>query len=42
LVTPVVADADTLFGAATRALLIYLDYAGLIRLHWSALILDGG
>ena len=37
---PVVADADTLFPATTRGLLIYLDYQGLIRLHWSALILD--
>lgn len=37
---PVVADADTLFGATTRGLLIHLDYWGLIRLHWSALILD--
>jgi hypothetical protein len=39
-VIPVVADADTLFGATTRDLLIHLDYRGLIRLHWSALILD--
>ena len=37
---PVVADADTLFGGTTRGLLIHLDYRGLIRLHWSALILD--
>lgn len=37
---PVVADADVLFGATTRGLLIHLDYAGAIRLHWSALILD--
>lgn len=37
---PVVADADTLFGATTRGLLIHLDYRGLIRLHWSALILE--
>ena len=37
---PVVADADTLFGATTRGLLIHLDYQGLIRLHWSPLILD--
>lgn len=37
---PVVADADTLFGATTRGLLIHLDYEGLIRLHWSALILQ--
>lgn len=37
---PVVADADTLFPASTRGLLIYLDYQGLIKLHWSALILD--
>lgn len=36
----VVADADTLFGATTRGLLIHLDYQGLIRLHWSPLILD--
>ena len=40
MVVPVVADADTLFGATTRGLLIHLDYQGLIRLHWSALILD--
>jgi hypothetical protein len=39
-VVPVVADADTLFGATTRGLLIHLDYQGLIRLHWSPLILD--
>jgi hypothetical protein len=39
-VIPVVADADTLFGATTRGLLIHLDYQGLIRLHWSPLILD--
>ena len=37
---PVVTDADTLFGATTRGLLIHLDYEGLIRLHWSPLILD--
>ncbi len=37
---PVVADADTLFGATTRGLLIHLDYRGLIRLHWSSLILE--
>lgn len=37
---PVVADADTLFPATTRGLLIYLDYHGLVKLHWSALILD--
>ncbi len=37
---PVVADADTLFGATTRGLLIHLDYRRLIRLHWSPLILD--
>lgn len=36
----VVADADTLFGATTRGLLIHLDYLGVIRLHWSARILD--
>jgi len=39
-VIPVVADADTLFGATTRGLLIHLDYQGLIHLHWSPLILD--
>jgi hypothetical protein len=39
-VIPVVADADTLFGATTRGLLIHLDYQGSIRLHWSPLILD--
>ena len=37
---PVVADADTLLSATTRGLLIHLDYQGLIRLHWSPLILD--
>lgn len=37
---PVVADADTLFGATTRGLLIHLDDQGLIRLHWSPMILD--
>ena len=37
---PVVVDADTLFPATTRGLLIYLDYRGLIKLHWSQLILD--
>jgi hypothetical protein len=37
---PVVADADTLFGATTRGLLIHLDYGGSIRLHWSQLILQ--
>lgn len=40
VVIPVVADADTLFGATTRGLLIHLDYQGSIRLHWSPLILD--
>jgi hypothetical protein len=39
-VIPVVADADTLFGATTRGLLIHLDFEGLIRLHWSPLRLD--
>jgi hypothetical protein len=39
-VFPVVADADALFGATTRGLLIHLDYCGLIRLHWSPLILE--
>jgi hypothetical protein len=39
-VTPVVADADVLFGATTRGLLIHLDFIGLIRLHWSPLILE--
>ena len=37
---PVVADADTLFGATTRGLLIHLDHEGAIHLHWSALILE--
>lgn len=37
---PVVADADVLFGATTRGLLIHLDYRGLIWLHWSPLILE--
>jgi PIN domain len=40
VVVPVVADADTLFGSTTRGLLIHLDYQGLIRLHWSPLILE--
>ena len=39
MTVPVVADADTLFGGTTRGLLIHLDYLGLIRLHWSELIL---
>jgi hypothetical protein len=39
-VIPLVADADTLFGATTRGRLIHLDCQGLIRLHWSPLILD--
>jgi hypothetical protein len=37
---PVVCDADTLFGGTTRAFLIHLDYAGLIHMHWSPIILD--
>lgn len=37
---PVVADADVLFGATTRGLLVYLDGECLIHLHWSPLILD--
>ena len=37
---PVVADADVLFAGTTRALLINMDYQGLIHLHWSPLILD--
>ena len=37
---PVVADADTLFGATTRGFLINLDYQGLVHLHWSPLILE--
>ena len=40
MAVPVVADADTLFDGTTRGLLIHLDYQGLIRLHWSPLILD--
>jgi hypothetical protein len=36
---PVVADAETLFRATTRALLIHLDYGGLVKLHWSPLLL---
>ncbi|CAN7308598.1 PIN domain-containing protein [Variovorax sp. LjRoot290] len=40
MIIPVVADADTLFPATTRGLLIYLDYRGVIKLHWSPLILD--
>jgi hypothetical protein len=40
VVVPVVADADTLFGATTSGLLMHLDYHGLIRLHWSPLILQ--
>lgn len=34
------ADADTLFGATTRGLLIHLDFLGIIHLHWSPLILE--
>ena len=37
---PVVADADTLFPAATRGLLVQLDLHGLIHLHWSPLLLE--
>lgn len=37
---PVVADADTLFAATTRGLLVYLDYQRLLKLHWTSLILD--
>lgn len=37
---PVVADADSLFGANTRGLLIHLDDRGRIRRHWSPQILD--
>jgi hypothetical protein len=37
---PVVADADTLYPAATRGLLVQLDLHGLIHLHWSPLLLD--
>jgi len=37
---PVVADADTLFPGAMRGLLIFMDYQGMIKLHWSPLILD--
>lgn len=37
---PVVADADTAFGATTLGFLINLDYPGIIPLHWSPLILD--
>lgn len=37
---PVVADADTLFAATTRGLLVYLDYQGLLKLHWTSLILE--
>ena len=37
---PVVADADSLFGGTTRGMHIHLDYQGLIRLHWSPLIID--
>ena len=36
---PVVADADTLYPAATRGLLVQLDLHGLIHLHWSPLLL---
>ena len=35
----VVTDADVLFGGTTRALLIYLDYASVLRVHWSQKIL---
>lgn len=37
---PVLADAAPLFGATTRELLNHIDHQGLIRLHWSPLILD--
>lgn len=35
----VVTDADMLFGSTTRALFIHLDYADVIRVHWSQRIL---
>lgn len=35
----VVPDADTLFGGTTRALLIFLDYQKVLRVHWSPRIL---
>ena len=36
----VVADADVLFGGVNaHGLLIQLDYAGWLHLHWSPLIL---
>lgn len=37
---PVVADADTLYPAATRGLLVQLDRHGLIHLRWSPLLLE--
>ena len=40
VIWPVVADADTLYPAATRGLLVQLDLHGLIRLHWSPLLLE--
>jgi len=39
-VIPVVADADTLFAATTRGLLVYLDYQGVLKLHWTSMILE--
>ncbi len=35
-----VIDADVLYGATTRALLIYLDFHDLVRVHWSPLLVD--
>jgi hypothetical protein len=36
----VVVDADVLYGGTTRGLLAYLDHQGLIRMHWSPLLID--
>ncbi|MEO8936111.1 MAG: PIN domain-containing protein [Burkholderiaceae bacterium] len=35
----VVIDADVLYGGTTRALLLYLDHHGVIRVRWSALLI---
>ncbi len=35
----VVVDADVLYGGTTRALLLYLDQFGIVRVRWSALLI---
>ena len=35
----VIVDADVLYGGTTRALLLYLDHFGVVRVRWSALLI---